>query len=347
VDSLNPVSRLAGLLTGGPLAVDELASLDWERLLAHAEAHGVAALLHWKLQETGGSASLPQSARHGLAQAYYRTVVNQQLAQADLKRLQAAFEQAAVPVLALKGALLAGMLYPSPALRPLSDLDLLVRAQDLPLLLRICSRLGYRLDKVSYHAVLQPDPGGLPLEIHWTLPGGTPLTPSWWKLACSGQPQGAILLYQAAHLAIQHPAAPRLIWLYDLHLLLTHPARPFDWPALFDLAASLGWLPALSYALHAAGRFFDSPLPPGLPDPGSSFPRPGPAQWARRAWGQLGWGQRLPLAARLLFPSARYMRWRYRPQPDWLWPAYYPQRWAGLLHADGMRNGIDPPSPSS
>jgi hypothetical protein len=28
----------------------------------------------------------------------------------------------------------------------------------------------------------------------------------------------------------------------------------------------------------------------------------------------------------MLFPSPAYMRWRYKPQPGWLWPAYYPRR---------------------
>jgi hypothetical protein len=211
----------------------------------------------------------------------------------------------------------------------MSDLDLLVRPSDLQPALAVFSRLGFRLDKITYHAVLQSPGEAAALELHWTLPGGQPLSPDWWQLACGPRPAGAALLYAVAHLDVQHLGSPRLIWLYDLHLLLTQWGDQLDWPALLSLAEGLGWQEALSQALRQAANAFGSPLPEGLPALSTHTPPasvPSQAPWIRRAWRQLGWLARLALLGKLLFPTGSYMRWRYRPQPEWLWPAYYPRR---------------------
>jgi hypothetical protein len=49
--------------------------------------------------------------------------------------------------------------------------------------------------------------------------------------------------------------------------------------------------------------------------------------WMLQAMTSLDWRIRWRLAAKLLLPSPTYMRWRYNPQPDWLWPVFYPRRW--------------------
>lgn len=324
-----PASKLAALLVAPLPAPVELAGLDWERLLPLAGAHGVAPLLYWRLQQAGMLEGLPQSANRDLAAAYFRSTANHQVLLGELERLLPALHQAGVWALPLKGALLAAALYPQPALRPMSDLDLLLRPSDLQPALAVCSRLGYRLEKITYHAVLQSPGETAALELHWTLPGGQPLSPDWWQLACGPYPAGAALLYAAAHLAVQHPGSPRLIWLYDLHLLLTQWGDQIDWPALLPLAERLGWQEALSQALRQAVEAFGSPLPPGQPAAAlPALPAGSPSQtaWTREAWRALGAPVRLALFGRLLFPAGSYMRWRYRPQPEWLWPAYYPRR---------------------
>ena len=54
-----------------------------------------------------------------------------------------ALAAAGVPVILLKGIAYAGTLYPDPALRPMSDIDLLVRATDFITATRTLQRLGY------------------------------------------------------------------------------------------------------------------------------------------------------------------------------------------------------------
>ncbi|WP_420631504.1 nucleotidyltransferase family protein [Candidatus Leptofilum sp.] len=57
----------------------------------------------------------------------------------------AAFQQAGIEVLLLKGAVLAPLYYPDPFLRPLADLDLLIRPKDVVASREIMlKKLGYR-----------------------------------------------------------------------------------------------------------------------------------------------------------------------------------------------------------
>ena len=56
-----------------------------------------------------------------------------------LGRVEADFEEAGIPLVLLKGAALAGPVWGDPALRPMSDIDAWVRAEDLP---RATARMG-------------------------------------------------------------------------------------------------------------------------------------------------------------------------------------------------------------
>jgi len=62
----------------------------------------------------------------------------------------------------------------------------------------------------------------------------------------------ANLLYLAAHLFLKHRGASgRLLWLYDLHLLLRDCREVLDWDAVLSKADEFGWTSALYGALLA------------------------------------------------------------------------------------------------
>jgi len=62
----------------------------------------------------------------------------------QLAEILASCAQQAIPVIALKGALLAPMVYPQPGLRPMNDIDLLFKPEDLPAVGPLLQSLGYR-----------------------------------------------------------------------------------------------------------------------------------------------------------------------------------------------------------
>jgi hypothetical protein len=123
-------------------------TVAWATLAGDAEAHGLAPLAHFCLapqRDAAHAATMQQLdalvLRHRLWHGE-RTVV--------LAEVLEAFQRASIETIVLKGAALAWMIYPSPALRPMSDVDLLVprgaarTAQSLLRRLRFEAEVGGR-----------------------------------------------------------------------------------------------------------------------------------------------------------------------------------------------------------
>jgi hypothetical protein len=352
---------------------------DWPILIAQARREGVAHLLYRRLESAGWPPSTPPGLRDELYYAYCNSAAANLLAFRELARILSAFNLT-IPAIVLKGAALAATLYPSPGLRPLSDLDLLVPADRLDDAVAVLRGLGYAytaplvlpgLDQwVHYHA--PPLFGGqdikLAVEVHWSLVSSehdwrAPDLDWFWQqseLADFGPVRAHVLtptahlLYLAAHLMLQHGAGRgRLIWYYDLDLLIRRCAGRLDWDELVSRARQFRWEPALHAALTGAAERFDTPVPAGVL---ATFHPAGDAEAAtlvrRRArsdqtrasrtlaaFSSLTWPARLRLALALVFPTPAYIRWRYKPRPAWLWPLCYPYRWFDEAR-DGVRTII-------
>lgn len=278
-----------------------------------------------------------------------------------------------VPIVVLKGAALATTLYPNPALRPLHDLDLLVPRHRVPAVetsIRACGYEAYTPEPVpglnrrlGHHVALRGGPHArVVIEVHWNLIGAdadwrTPAMDWFWDHVEALPEEGTFLyrlaptatfLYLAAHLVLQHGGArPRLLWLYDLHLVLTRWQRRLDWHDLVERASAFRWGAAVSAALRATHTCFGSPLPDGLlrrlddvaaaDSAATRYVRSRTASRQTRAarvwnrWRTLGWSARMHYAWSIPFPRPAYVRWRYEPEPAWLWPLYYPYRWLDML----------------
>ena len=203
--------------------------------------------------------------------------------------------------------------------------------------------------------------GRLGVELHWHLIAGpadnrnVPVDWFWkqmeWRAGRSVLsgikiPQltpTAHLLYLAAHLSLRHGGNnERLIWIYDADRLIR--SRRVDWPAFERQARHLGWGAQVRHLLQGSAARFQTPLPEGLEV------RLAPAgEWqsflARRetltgsmsrlesnwhALKHLAWPLRVRMMVALVFPSPAYLRWRYQPDPAWIWPLYYLYRWGEI-----------------
>jgi hypothetical protein len=372
----------------------ELEDAGWQRLAALAEAQGIAPLLSHRLPPEA-----PAALRGRLQRSYYISAAGNALLIQELKYILKAFQQAGIPVVVLKGIDLAVDVYPDPALRVMTDLDVLIPYQYVPLAVRLLSRLGYQKmaeNHAHHHVLLHGGPQHqVPLELHWSLvdafhpatsgdhhaqewfwqhtqpwprqarlpAGSNPTAAGLAELGALALQPEANLLYLTAHLLQQHPGeGERLVWYYDLYLLLERQsaAGELDWMALLSQARLLGWDVLLDRALRALEERLAFPLPEGylaarhaLPplEAGRAQAIP-PAGERKPTRTRLVWrglqAQPLPRRVRLLwdlfFPEPAYLRWRYRPSPAWLWPLYYPYRWFDILR-DSIHTLVKPESP--
>lgn len=290
----------------------------------------------------------------------------------DLVRLGEVFSRPFVlPAVVVKGGALAFTLYPDPSLRPVSDIDLLVRKADLPEALARLRAAGYRewgqemvpgsVQILGHHFRLARETGGaFHLEVHWTLarsdhdrqapdmvwfwehtePLRLPVPTPFLTLDPT-----AHLLYLAAHAMLYHGEAeadPK--WVYDVHLLVEKEGARIRWGELVEQAAACRWTEAVLRALQRAAERFGTPVPEealaalkARRDESVSRMlerKAVPRRKGEKAWEKfstLDWRGRVALLRGLLFPSPAFIRWRYRPNPAWTWPLYYPYRWWDIL----------------
>ena len=203
----------------------------------------------------------------------------------ELARLLERFDGERLAVIPLKGPALAEALYPDPALRPCSDLDLFIRRETLEHVDSLLLGLGYRRrpDAHSFQfdlgfdrATLYEAPSGIRVDLHWGLVSDPRY--SWeereslkvWDRTVPVRVAGQharglgpedLLLYLALHLAVHHALAG-LLWYYDLFLILEGRAGALDWEALVERASRWRTRSALYFALLALEMLFGSHVPP-------------------------------------------------------------------------------------
>lgn len=404
---------------------------DWDLLVTMARTEGVAPLMYHTFRTTDWPAPMSDHHRHQLQTAYYAAAAHNLLIHQELTRILAALANQPTnkQIILLKGIALGPTLYPDQALRPVSDIDLLLPREQIDTTVQTVKSLGYRTatpemaaghnEAAGHHVHLRGGPeDSVAVELHWNLVSSDtdwrtpPMDWFWsqteeWKMESGKgkmeggrgkvekgkwkrekgedlsddvdsppsdvhspfsnlQPTSSILqltptahlLYLAAHLMLQHGGAQaRLIWYYDLHLLIGQAGDRLDpstgsglrWEELLARAREFRWAPALHAALEGTQERFGTPLPAGFLDAlaetqdqqaaRSVARRAGPVQTrAVRTWDTLAaksWRARLRHAWTLACPSPEYVRWRYEPQPAWLWPFYYPYRWLDILR-DGL-----------
>jgi hypothetical protein len=158
---------------------------DWREVVALAARHGVSPLLYERLTAGTSPPAVPERVLQTLREAFLMNGAKNALLYQELAQVLRKLQQDNVPVIVLKGAHLAALVYEKPALRTMVDIDLLVPKSDLA---RTASRLrdlGYfpegfeeiaaSCEDSRHHLPLMLKPPGPGIEIHWTI--ANPIVP--------------------------------------------------------------------------------------------------------------------------------------------------------------------------
>lgn len=258
---------------------------SWKAVIQLAKASGVAPLLHQALQSSGDAAVIPQHGFAQLAEARRTTGFKNLRAYRELREVGAALARRGIPFVALKGLHLAERVYDDISLRPMSDLDLLLRESDLEQSVSALSTLGF---SASGHAIaaaramadtpkcnfgLRNPRTGCLIELHWALgePAGryADFTAEAWR--CSeparlGEAQARILspaflmVHVCAHLACSHHFLFSAHGLCDVaEIVHRHPA--LDWQAVERIARRYGLLRGVASVLRLARDHLGAAIP--------------------------------------------------------------------------------------
>jgi len=211
---------------------------------------GIGPYLHHTLPSTPIYGALPADFCQRLAHSYHLNEARIERLFQDLVAILDAADRAGLALMPFKGPLLATGYYHSPALRPMADLDLLVRPADLPVLVSLLHDLGYRpeadtMPQSSVHTFSRPENRAIvsrrddhpdnprPVEVHvrlkkyiWDIYHLDDLADYLWAESEPGELLGVrtwlpaparFLTYLAVHAMIHHLLhLGRLIHLLDL-----------------------------------------------------------------------------------------------------------------------------------
>ncbi len=254
--------------------------VNWERLLQLAHHHGLVPLVFRRL-----SAEMDASRWHGLEALRQQDKANAHRTlwlTLELLNIHRHLRARGLDVLPYKGPLLAESLYGNVALRQFSDLDLLVRSDDLPAIKQALAELGYepglRLAqaaerdylKSGYEYTFDGARGRNLLEIKWqVLPRfyciGFDVNEFFERAAVvtiEGQRlrtlcEHDLMLVLCAH-AAKH-AWKQISWLCDIVQLAR--SQGLDWAALQARAERLGIMRIVTVTFLLAHKLLGAALP--------------------------------------------------------------------------------------
>jgi len=276
-------ARSLGSGRGGADAVAGLVrtSLDWDYVLECAALNGLGPLLYSLLRDMDGA--VPGGAMARLQSAYYANGLRNSLFMAALERVLGALQASGVDAVLLKGAALAESHWGNVALRPMADIDLLVREAALDRAEAALSSLGFAPEagarrewyrRNHHHDAPWVDTAGGPmLELHRDLvPPGFGVTADlggiWQRVrpARVGQAPALTLAPEdmvahiCLHTALADPLVGSVRSLMDLALVLG-AARHLDWDEFVNRANRDGWARHAALTLAAARRVCGAAVP--------------------------------------------------------------------------------------
>ena len=204
---------------------------------------------------TLSSTPVPGDVLQRLREIYLMTGARNTLLYQELALVLQALQHDNIPVIVLKGGHLAALVYRHPALRPMSDIDLLVRRSDLERAAARLRDLGYSGPPAGDIPALREENQHLPMmckapetgiELHWTLLAPSRLidipNDGWWQrsrpatiagVATRVLSQEDLLLHVCLHNACDRPHGPfglGLRPLCDIAEIIRHCGEAISWP---------------------------------------------------------------------------------------------------------------------
>lgn len=136
--------------------LEQLSVDDWDEIIQESDRHRVIPLLYHHLRLLGMDALLPASVEEELQEIYLQSSWWNMQRYHELSKIIRLLKHDGIPVILLKGIALAELVYESIALRPMTDIDLLVKAEDIWKIDKALSRLGYEGNISQYSESYEP-----------------------------------------------------------------------------------------------------------------------------------------------------------------------------------------------
>ena len=263
--------------------------INWDEFIRLATYHGVGGLLFYWLRKMKLESSLPGDIYKSLNDIYESLSNIAEDHREVLKRILMRFNDSGIELILLKGAQLGHIDYPHFSLRPMGDIDLLVKGSNQLRIIKLMLEMGFNLyetsqtcDKFFIRGISKRRKKNthrpIFIEVHSNLQVPIRLDKSFsidmdefWNYAqmksIAGFPFFQLyptynLIYLCSHLGEHHFS--RLIWAYDIALLIHRHREEIDWGKIADLCCKMKVRNPLYYSLSLCQELFQVPIPEGV-----------------------------------------------------------------------------------
>lgn len=263
----------------GTTGVGELSSVDWDDLFHKSAQHHVTPLLYHRLTTFHPGTPIPANVMERLRQVYLQCAGRNMGLYHELGKILGRLRQQGIPVIALKGAHLAIAVYRNIALRPMADVDLLVKQTDLLKVQDILVEQGYFPSKEEIFCAQEHLPSyrkkdSILIEIHFNI-----VAPPFSdrvdveKLFARAQtcfiegievlslcPED-LLLHLCMHASFHHVFDNGIRPLFDISHTIEHYTEELDWEQVLSRGKEWGVSKCVYLCLFLAKRFAGASIP--------------------------------------------------------------------------------------
>jgi Uncharacterised nucleotidyltransferase len=246
---------------------------EWPVIVRKAERWRVVPSVYLQLRRGAQSGRVPGPVAEGLKRLYYRDTIHGVAKRELLRAALLRFAEASVPLIVLKGAALANLVYQSHTLRPTRRIELLVHRRDLARVESVLRSLreapgapvggpqGYALldvrhDIFGQRSVEMPAAVGIPIEDFWAR--ARPVQIASVPTLVFGHED--LLLHLAMHLTA-HAFADRVRTLCDIGETCRRYGDAIDWSQLIARACAYDLAKPLYYSLRLAQELVGASVP--------------------------------------------------------------------------------------
>ncbi len=257
-------------------------SEDWKAACTAAAQYRLAPLLYHTLKPYSGNLPGAETAYKELRKAYMTTAALNIKHYRQLLDLVEIFKAEKIPLILLKGSHLVELVYGNLALRPMSDMDLLVKAEDLGRVDAVMKREGYSApgDKHGYsfeHLPPYSKHGAVMIEIHYHI-----VEPPYskrfevnelWERAqretiedvevLTFSPED-LVLHICYHAGIHHAFNTGLVPFLDIDRIASYYSNGLDWELCRRRAEEWGMERALYLVLALTNKITGMQIPSSM-----------------------------------------------------------------------------------
>ncbi|MBC8236182.1 nucleotidyltransferase family protein [bacterium] len=235
--------------------LEQLSTPNWDGVIQQSIRHSITPLLYQRLETLGPSTNIPASVEQKLREIYIHSAARNMRLYHELSKVLRILQNDDIPVIVLKGAALAETVYQNIALRPMGDVDLLVKKEDLYRTETALLNLGYVFYKENNYHFKQHYEGEkrIAIEIHWNIDRPSSLfqidIDGMWERARLAKIANVevlvlspedLILHLCLHVSFHHEFKIGLRFLCDISETIQHYQDEIDWKKLQNTVNEYG-----------------------------------------------------------------------------------------------------------